>query len=227
MFKSPYKKIIFLLLFLSYSIYGKDVISLYGSVTKILNDGKREKFSNLKIYLKNNPKISTQTWSQGNFSFKNINKFPKVGEQIQLKVIDDKWFILSPFNGILNVPKKKKNVDILLISKSSTIYLTLFAKVDYYTIQVLSVNNERGAIEMVNNLRNDCIVAKKTLKYCQKNIYYTSHLRNGIPNNGYVYKVNFEIFQNKKDANKDLNFVRSKYKMKDSFIKIHNKFIEL
>ena len=155
------------------------------------------------------------------WSKKKINEHLKIGEQIKLEIDDKNWFMLSPFNGIYHIPNKsEEKIEIIMIPKKSSIYLTLFSEISYYTIQVARFNDERKAINMVRRLQYDCLYHYPTLlpkrlkdpcwrKYKKKynearclkrqkkiycgtnNIYYQSILRDNKPHNGFSYIVNF------------------------------------
>ena len=213
------KILIIMILVSSLSAYDKKLIDLRGKLIKVSNDGITEKFSNQKICIKGKA-ICTNSYSKGRFSFKKINKYLKNGEQIKLEITDKNWFMLSPFKGIYHVPNKSEEIKIIMISKNSSIYLTLFSKISHYTIQVAHVNDEQNAINMVRRLRHDCLYQYPTLlpkrlkdpcwrKYKKKsnatrclerqkriycstnNIYYQSILRSNKPHNGFGYNVNF------------------------------------
>ena len=194
-------------------------IEVRGKLLKVSSDGITEKFTNQKICIKDKA-ICTNSYSKGMFRFKKINKYLHFGEQIKLEISDKNWFMLSPFKGIYHVPNKSEKIEIIMIPKSSSIYLTLFAKVSHYTVQVFHGNDELKAIDMVKRLRHDCLSHYPTLlperlknpcwrKYRKKsnrarclkrqkkiycstdNIYYQAILRNNRPHNGFSYKVNF------------------------------------
>jgi len=213
------KILIIMIVVSSLSADDKKLIDLRGKIIKVSNDGITEKFSNQKICIKGKA-ICTNSYSQGIFSFKKINKYLKNGEHIKLEITDKNWFMLSPFKGIYHVPNKSEKIKIIMIPKTSSIYLTLFSKISHYTIQVAHVNDEQKAINMVRRLRNDCLFHHPTLlpkrlkdpcwrKYKKKynearcierqkkiycgsnNIYYQAILRNNRPHNGFSYKVNF------------------------------------
>lgn len=213
-------------------------IELEGNIKKVFNDGQRVNFIYQKICVKDKNNC-TSTYKLGNFKFDKINKSAKVGDTIKLEITDKSWFMLSPFNGILRIPNKKEKIQILMIPKDSTIYQTLFTKLDYFRIQLSSLYNEAHAINMVKELRRSCLnhtlparektscwklrgktekdeyikqkkcVEKKRQYYCIDNIYYQSILRKNMPNNGYIYKVNYGKYYEKLDALQDLRTIEN------------------
>ena len=124
------------------------------------------------------------------------------------------------------ISKSAVNTTIYNTPKKSTIYLTLFSKINYHTIQVFSFINEKSAIDMTSKLKRDCInIMRKGTEYCNKYIDYTTYLRNDRPNNGYIYKVNFGKYDKRVYAEKDKNFINKKYFV-HGIIKTYTKVIE-
>ena len=223
-------------IFLLSTILANSII-VDGYIFKVFNDGKRSEFINQNICVKG--KVNCiESDKNGYFKFKKIDKKAKIGEKIQLEIIDKNWFMLSPFKGVFHVPQKKEKIKILMVHKSSALYQTLFIKEDYFRIQLSSIYDERNAIHMTRNLQKRCFtrslpkrlkkscwkqkgkskrdtylkqkscIDRTTQEYCIDNIYYQPFLRNNIPNNGYVYKVFYGRYDRRRSAEDDLKHIK-------------------
>jgi len=194
---------------------------LNGTVLKILNNETTEKLIQERIYFEypfqNSllmKKIKIDKY--GDFSFP-CNNFPKVGKEIQLKLSNKDYFILSPFNGKLFVPSQENIYKkILIVSKKSSIFLKTCVEVTDQTIQVLVTKEQGKAEELVNQLRQSCI-SKKGSYYCKKHIKYEAFLEGNMLNK-LAYKVYygkyFPDYKSQKNLNKDLQFIQKYFSRK-------------
>lgn len=137
----------------------------------------------------------------------------EAGSRVTITPNDPDLFVLSPFSGNFYLPNIKASeqdkLHVRLVRKYSRLYLTLTAFDESYSVQVLTTNNEGGAIDTVNMLNGS---GKLTGGY---SAYYESHLRSGMPKNGYFYKVKIGFFPKKEDADAMRDAIR---KMGDQFV---------
>lgn len=206
-------------------------IELKGTIFKISNEGKKEFFIFENFYLDNNKSLMATTDKNGIFSLPYEYLSTKIGTKIKLEIANkDDWFIFKPFKGelVLSKLKSERDIEILIISKKSEMYLNLFTKVHDYTIQVLSTRDKHKAQEKVNSLRKYCQKTKNTNKnikgkfkkpyYCRKYVKYITKLEGDMPNK-YIFNVYYNIYRSKKEAEKDLKIIRSFKTSKDAWIK--------
>ncbi len=137
-------------------------------------------------------------------SFKISGAIPssvKMGDKVTIKVANPDLFILSPFAGDFYLPNinSGNGFEIRLINRQSRLYTTLSEFDRSYSVQVVTTSNEGGAIDVMNKLNassalSSCYAAQKC------SAYYESHMRSGMPNNGYFYKVKVGAFISKEAA---------------------------
>lgn len=200
---------------LSSTILMADYINLRGSIVKVKDNGQEEVFKNVGISI-NRTSIESRTFEKGNFNLKKSSNKIQIGSEIQLKLSDQNWFIISPFDGKMNVPNKAQNIKLRVISKQSRVYAALFTTIRDYSIQVVSTYNESYAIETLRALRND--------KF--KDVYYEAHAKGDVPKNGFFYKVKVGHFKSKAEAVKTLGKIRTKYKnLRDAFLTVRTQTV--
>jgi len=211
-------KVIVLLGLIFISRLGADEITFRGKIVKLLDNGQEIPFSGIEINIKGTT-ISTISNKDGTFNLSQQKTSPTltnliVGDKIELSVLDKDWFILSPFAGVMFVPNKSvSSIKLRMIPKYSRMYSSIALSTRYYSIQVLTNNNEGYAIDRMRELR----------KYGFKNVYYEAHMRSGLPKNGYFYKVKVGRIIKIEEAVKIRNKIRAFRTMKDAFITVHIK----
>lgn len=215
MFKKIFVSLIWMFVFASE--LSSEEVTLRGKVIKLLDNGEEIPFSGLQIRI-GGTSLQTITNKDGSFNLpsskKSITKHLEVGSKIELIVSDKQWFMLAPFAGSMFIPKSSVSyIKIRMIPKYSRIYSSIALSTRYYSIQVLTNNNEGYAIDRMRELR----------KYGFKNVYYEAHMRSGFPKNGYFYKVKVGKIPKLQDAIKIRDKIRQYKTMKDAFITAHVK----
>ncbi len=151
------------------------------------------------------------------------------GSKVKFKLDDPDLFILSPFAGDFYLPRFREDTrtdefQIRVVRKYSRFYQTLarFDESIVYAVQVAVTSNEGGAIDIINKLNNYSLI--KTGDYFA---YYEPHMRSGLPNNGYIFKVKIGAFTNKDDAEKIRNkLTKLNKKFSSSFITVNVRFYQ-
>lgn len=143
--------------------------------------------------------------SDGSFELSDPVKVGKnicSGSRVKFKLDDPDLFILSPFAGEFYLPRTQANnksdeFQVRVVRKYSRFYQTLALSNESYAVQVVVTSNEGGAIDVINKL-NSSAVLNSTDYFA----YYEPHMRGGMPNNGYIYKVKVGTFLDKDGAEK-------------------------
>ncbi len=199
-----------------------DTISLSGIVIEVLDSGENTPVEGKIISINNEFVYSKATEEDGSFSLFKTGAFAETGQEVKLSISDADLFILSPLAGKMFLPKEQvSNMVIFVASKKSRFYNAFMQGISGYSIQVLLTYNEGSAVETVRNLKNDGYDA-----------YYESIMNNGIPNNGYFYKVRVRVDLNQgivdsytamKKVIAMKKEIKRRYKSKfdDSFIVVH------
>ena len=182
---------------------------LYGKITKFTEDGIIYTVKQETIYLQKNGKtLPATTDNEGRF---HLNFAPdgkpllEAGEMVRLQMnLPDKWFMLSPYNGVMYLPKnfKNANISVKLLANKSKI------KTEYFTISVNNGKREKaqpviqvGAFDKPEN-------AEKVLRGLRQKRYHKAFIKKI----GSKYKVFISIFKTKNKAKDFLNFFKRKYK---------------
>jgi hypothetical protein len=111
--------------------------------------------------------------------------------------------------------------------KKMKLILSIFVAVVTISIQA-QINAPGKAQEKVNDLRKYCKTTKninKNIKgkfkddyYCRKYVDYITELRGGMLNQ-YIYKVHYNIYRSKEEAEKDWKIIKKFKSCKDAWIK--------
>jgi hypothetical protein len=200
-------------------VVSNEQISITGTASKVSDNGVITPFvGGLSLVV--GDESFDANFLENKEGFKISGKIPsgmKIGDKVTIKVANPDLFILSPFAGDFHLPNINSGdgFEVRLINRNSRLYTTLSEFDRSYSVQVVTTNNEGGAIDVMNELN-----ASATLSSCyaaQKcSAYYESYMRSGMPNNGYFYKVKIGAFPNKEAAEA----------MRDSIKKKDNKFPE-
>lgn len=198
-------------------------INLSGIVVEVLDSGENSPVSGKVISIDSELLYSKNTDSDGSFTLFKSDSLALSGQEVKLSISDDDLFILSPLAGKIYLPKDQvSNMVVFVASKKSRFYNAFMQGISGYSIQVLLTYNEGIAIETVRSLKNDGY----------DGAYYESIMNNGIPNNGYFYKVRVRVNLNQDivDSYAAMKKVigvkkeikrRYKNKFDDSFIVVH------
>lgn len=126
------------------------------------------------------------------------------GDNAVLSIDRPGWTMLTPMKGEITIAKNQaeKSIKLILILNRSPLYKMLFTnklesevkkELFIYTVQVLATYNESEAIDVVKRLNFD------SAKLGHKS-YYERHLKNNMPDNGYLFKVKVGKLRTKPDA---------------------------
>jgi len=182
---------------------------IYGKITKFTENGVVYTVKQETIYLqKDGKKLPATTDNEGRF---HLNFAPqgkpllKAGEMVRLQMdLPDKWFMLSPYNGVMYLPKdfKNANISVKLLANKSKI------KTEYFTISANNGKREKaypviqvGAFDKPKN-------AKNILRGLRQKHYHKAFIKKI----GSKYKVFISVFKTKSKAKDFFKFFRRKYK---------------
>lgn len=173
------------------------------------------------IYNKGLTKRKVNTDTDGEFILAIKNPLPLIkGEEIKIKINDKKYFIISPYNGVMFSPRSLTNYKLKIVtitneSKIKTNKLSaqfnLSRNIKYYkdsifyTVQVCSTSSKDEA-----NKKRNYFIKLGYDAFIKESIYDGKH------------KVLISQFENKKSANRLKNTIRSKFKKDygDAFVRI-------
>lgn len=122
----------------------------------------------------------------------------KEGKKVKLKVLSDRWKIVSPAGGEMFSPE---NIDNEVMVVFERVY-------QIYTVQAISTKNETEASYLRDNIKKDIGSLRKYINKssegCDKNlnIYIEKYMAFNMPNNGFDYKVKIGEFEDKACAEK-------------------------
>lgn len=226
-------KLFFVMIFLSNFSFAGDY-SISGSIIQILDNGENVALHDETLNLRaqylipGHAGIMTEEFrgkksgEDGDFHLVVQSEILQSGQEVELFLDNSDFFILSPLAGKMYLPNKAiKEKVIFVASKQSRFYHAFMQGISGYSVQVLLTYNEGNAVDTVRRLKRDGYDA-----------YYESNFHNGIPDNGYFYKVrvkvnleggNLDSYKAMQQVSKVKRELKRRYKgmFDDSFIVVH------
>lgn len=226
-------KLFLVLIFISNIVFAGDY-SISGKIIQVLDNGENIPMKNEIINLRAKYLIPNYTGTtleefhgkesgeDGDFNLAIQSENIQPGQEVELYLDNSDLFILSPLAGKMYLPNKATKEKIIFVaSKQSRFYNAFMQGISGYSVQVLLTYNEGNAVDAIKELKRDGYDA-----------YYESMFHNGIPDNGYFYKVRIRVnlkggdvdsYKAMQQVIKIKKEIKRRYKGKfdDSFIVVH------